>query len=383
VASIDKRPDGMWRARWRAYPGGPQKTKHFNRKVDAERWLDNIRGDLARGLYIDPDAGRQPFGDYAREWQAAHVHRASTADQVAAHLRNHVLPVFGDRELGSIRPSEIQAWVKGRSEVLAPATLEVVYRYLSTIFKAATTDRLIARSPCVGIRLPQMHRARVVPLTTDDVRALEGAAPARYRATVILAAGTGLRQGEILGLTLDRIDFLRRQLTVDRQLTTVTGHSPYLGPPKTRASVRTVPLPEVVLQALSAHLAAFPAADQLVDWNGKPVSIQLFFTTARVRPVRRSSFGEMWQNTVDQAGLAKGTGFHELRHYYASLLIRHGESVKTVQARLGHASASETLDTYSHLWPDSDDRTRQAIDLVLGPSPSSSSIDDTEAHSRV
>ena len=61
-----------------------------------------------------------------------------------------------------------------------------------------------------------------------------------------------------------------------------------------------------------------------------------------------------------------GTGFHALRHYYASLLIRHGESVKTVQARLGHASAVETLDTYSHLWPDSDDRTRDAIDSVLG-----------------
>jgi integrase len=59
-------------------------------------------------------------------------------------------------------------------------------------------------------------------------------------------------------------------------------------------------------------------------------------------------------------------GFHELRHHYASLLIRHGESVKVVQARLGHASAAETLDTYSHLWPDSDDRTREAIDAVLG-----------------
>jgi integrase len=69
---------------------------------------------------------------------------------------------------------------------------------------------------------------------------------------------------------------------------------------------------------------------------------------------------------VKKAKLPHGTGFHALRHYYASLLIRHGESVKTVQARLGHASAVETLDTYSHLWPDSDDRTRDAIDSVLG-----------------
>jgi integrase len=64
--------------------------------------------------------------------------------------------------------------------------------------------------------------------------------------------------------------------------------------------------------------------------------------------------------------LPEGVGFHQLRHFYASLLIRHGESVKTVQLRLGHASAVETLNTYSHLWPDSDDRTREAVDLVLG-----------------
>ena len=64
-------------------------------------------------------------------------------------------------------------------------------------------------------------------------------------------------------------------------------------------------------------------------------------------------------------GVPIATGFHELRHYYASLLIRHGESVKVVQARLGHASAAETLDSYSHLWPDSDDCTRTAIDSVL------------------
>jgi len=70
------------------------------------------------------------------------------------------------------------------------------------------------------------------------------------------------------------------------------------------------------------------------------------------------------------SGVVATSPLHSLRHYYASLLIRHGESVKTVQARLGHASAVETLDTYSHLWPDSDDRTREAIDTVLGGAPS-------------
>jgi len=84
------------------------------------------------------------------------------------------------------------------------------------------------------------------------------------------------------------------------------------------------------------------------------------------KPITRSVFGHKWRAVVVTAGLPAGTGFHALRHYYASLLIRHGESVKTAQARPGHASAVETLNTYSHLWPDSDDRTRDAIDSVLG-----------------
>ena len=110
-----------------------------------------------------------------------------------------------------------------------------------------------------------------------------------------------------------------------------------------------MPLPQVVVDALAAHLAEFPPGpDGLVfTLSGEPVT------------GRRSD---------DSGGRRRGQraprrhGLHLLRHYYASLLIRYGESVKTVQARLGHATAAETLDTYSHLWPDSDDRTRQAVD---------------------
>lgn len=113
-------------------------------------------------------------------------------------------------------------------------------------------------------------------------------------------------------------------------------------PPKTAASNRAIPLPQVVVSALAAHLAAFPAGPD-----------GLVFTLAG-KPIGRSAFGHKWRAAVEAAKLPAGTGFHALRHYYASLLIRHGESVKTVQSRLGHASATETLDTYSHLWPDSD-----------------------------
>ncbi len=83
--------------------------------------------------------------------------------------------------------------------------------------------------------------------------------------------------------------------------------------------------------------------------------------------MHRNRWAEIWDRQVRSIdGFPKWATFHDLRHFYASLLIRHGESIKVVQARLGHASASETLDTYSHLWPDSEDQTRSAIDSVLG-----------------
>jgi integrase len=191
----------------------------------------------------------------------------------------------------------------------------------------------------------------VVPISTDQVQALVVAMPERYRALVLLTVGSGMRQGGVFGLTVDRVNFLRRFVTVDRQLVGISGRMPSFGPPKTPASVRVIPLPTVVVDALAAHLAMFPTEG-------------LIFTNEAGDVLRRSNFGTMWRRVTKSVGL-DGLHFHDLRHYYASLLIRHGESVKTVQARLGHANAAETLDTYSHLWPDSDDRTREAVDQVL------------------
>jgi integrase len=114
------------------------------------------------------------------------------------------------------------------------------------------------------------------------------------------------------------------------------------------------------VNALGAHLNTWPA-DAVV------------LTTELRAPIRRTAFSaRVWRLAVTSAGLPLSVTFHALRHFYASLLIRPGESVKTVQARLGHASAADTLDTYSHLWPDSDDRTRAAVDSVLRTAENSS-----------
>jgi integrase len=352
MASIARRPDGTYRPRFRD-ASGKEHARHFKRKVDAQRWLDEMTAAMVTGQYVDPAAGRMTFREYAERWRATQVHRPTTAAHVETMLRRHVYPTLGDKRLGSVLPSDIQSLVKQLSLDLAPATVGVVHRILAGIFKAAVRDRRVVASPCEGTKLPKVHRQPIEPTTLEAVEALTEAMPERYRALITLAAGTGLRQGEIFGLTVDRVDFLRRQLSVDRQLVTMPGRVPYLAPPKTQASVRVVPMPQVVVDALAVHLATWPADGFL-------------FTTELGDPIRRTAFSErVWHPALKRAGLS-GVTMHGLRHFYASLLIRHGESVKTVQARLGHASAAETLDTYSHLWPDSDDRTRAAVDSVLG-----------------
>ena len=263
--------------------------------------------------------------------------------------------MLGDRPLGSIRRSDIQTWVKGRSEVLAPGSVELIYRWVSTVFKATVADRLIPSSPCISIKLPPRDKGEIVPMLASEVDALADAIAPRYRALVLFAAGTGMRQGECFGLTVDRVDFLRRQVRVDRQLLNVKGGNLEWGAPKSSAGFRTIPLPKVVTDALAAHLKQFGEGPE-----------RLVFTNSFGSGLRRSPFNEAWHRATEQLGLAKSVTFHDLRHFYAWLLIAHGCSVKAVQRRLGHQSAMETLDTYSHLWPDSDDETRDAVDLVLG-----------------
>lgn len=92
----------------------------------------------------------------------------------------------------------------------------------------------------------------------------------------------------------------------------------------------------------------------------------MIFTAPRGGPVTRSKFGASWSSAK---GALAGSRFHDLRHFYASTLIEAGRSVKEVQARLGHATAAETLDTYAHRWPDNEDGTRAAIDAAFAPRP--------------
>ena len=348
MANIDKRSNGVWRARYYD-DAGKQHARHFPRKVDAKSWLDTVTASIVRGDYTDPKTASTLLRTYAAQWEKVQVGRGSTLSIIDNAVRLHINPSLGERRIGSIRQSDIQGLVKMlESKDLAAGTVRNIYDTAARIFASAVDDRVIPSSPCRRIKLPKDDKGEVVPLTLAQVRALE-VGMGDLGAAVITLAGSGLRIGELLGLDVSDVDFLRRTIRVARQ----RAQSNELTPPKSKSSGRTVPVGQTVVDALAAYLTA-----------GDRKSGTLF-VNAMGLPLTYRQWKPLWR-VAAEAAKVEATA-HALRHFYASALIAGGASVKQVQMVLGHASAVITLRTYAHLWPGDDDRTRDILDAVLSP----------------
>lgn len=374
AGSVAKRPNGQWRARYRD-DADREHAKHFERKVDAQQWLDQVTAAQVRGDYVDPAAGRITVKTYAHRWQAVQVSSEGTARIVDNALRLHLIPALGHRPIGSVRRSDVQGFVKllqakefgrtrgGEARRLSAGHVRNIYDVTAQLFAAAVEDRIIASSPCRKITLPKDDKGEIEPLSVEQVVALVEAFPKRYRAATITLAGSGLRVGELLALDVADVDFLRRTIRVERQRT----QSGAFAPVKSKASRRTVPVGAVVIDQLAAHLAAFPSKDALL-----PDELR--------RPIGYTAWKRLFQRAAAAAGVEATT--HDLRHFFASALIAGGASVKQVQTVLGHSSAVITLRTYAHLWPGDEDRTRKVMDAALGPLSTAADSLRTEAASR-
>jgi integrase len=168
---------------------------------------------------------------------------------------------------------------------------------------------------------------------------------------VLAQAGLGLRLGELLALRVEDVDFLHRSVQVDGQFAP-DGRTRV--EPKTPRSRRTVPLPDVVGEALAQHIAAYP-----------PRADGTIFLDSNGAAWRSNNYGSaLFGAAVKRAGLPPGTTTHDLRHHYASVLIHAGESVVTVTERLGHENAVLVMTTYAHIMPDTEERTRAAVDAA-------------------
>jgi integrase len=346
-----------WQARY-LDPDGAERARDFDRKLDAERFLATITSDVLRGAYVDPSAGKVTFADFTARWLDAQTFGASTREATELRLRLHATPYLGKRELRDLRPSVIQAWLRGLQDALAPSYVRTVFTNVSAVLAAAVDDGLIARNPCRAgsVKTPKVDVRKVEPWPADRVSAVVEALPLRYRAVAVVAAGCGLRQGEAFGLRVCDVDFLRHRLRVEQQIKLLAGRV-VVDRPK-GGKTRSVPLPDWVAAELAAHLQHFPAADH-----------DLVFTSREHGPIHRGHFNPyVWRKAIVAAGVepSRSNGMHALRHFYASVLIDAGESVKAVAEYLGHADPGFTLRVYAHLFPASEDRARAAVDRVFG-----------------
>lgn len=345
MASIRKRPNGKWRARYRD-DAGKEHARHFERRVDAQRWLDEVTAMVVTGAYVDPKAGKATFDAWFVEWSSRQVWAPMT--EVQADLVRRSVP-FASVPLADLRESHLQSWVKQmQAKGYAPNTVNTRMMTVRAALKAAVRDRRLVSDPSVGVVLPRRQRREqaMEVATSEQVGRLLARCEPRMRAYIALCAFAGLRLGEASGLNVSDLDFLRRRLEVVRQVQKKRGGPSELRPPKYESS-RTLYASDELLQILAQH----------VEHHASPTG--WMFTGASGDPISPSTVNAWWGRTVKAADV-EGVTIHSLRHYFASGLIADGCDVVTVQRALGHKSPSVTLNTYSHLWPTAEDRTRQA-----------------------
>lgn len=341
-----------YRARYRD-EAGVEHARHFSKKVDAQRWLDDTTAGLVRGDWVDPAAGRITFAQWWGQWTASQdwvAGTAATADQVLASIS------FGQVPIRAVTENHVRQWMKAqrlpgpkRKRGLAASTRRTRFNYVRMCFAAAVRARLIRLDPTAAIAPPKVPKAETkmrIPTAEQVAQALI-VAPPEFRAFLAVCAFAGLRLGEAAGVQLGDIDFLRRTLRVERQIQGQVNSKTAETSPKYE-SARVIYLPDGLVTMLSQHLE-----------KTAPHGDDGYLFSLRGYVYNRNSAGSQWRRVRKQVGMDEFT-LHDLRHFYASGLIAAGCDVVTVQHALGHSAPSITLNTYSHLWPKAEDRTRSA-----------------------
>ena len=346
MASIKKRPDGIWRARYRD-EAGKEHARHFKRKVDAQDWLNEVTASVVTGRYVDPGAGKVTFSAWFSTWSDEQIWTEGTRSSAASAMK-HV--PFGDVPLGKLRTRHVQLWIKEMVDAgLSPATIRNRFNFTRMALRGAVRDRRIAENPSDSVTLPRARRAEaqmVLPTSEQVGRAVQEAPP-MFRAYLGLCAFAGLRRGEASGIPVGDVDFLRRTVRVSRQVQGSNKATTTVVLPK-HGSEREIFIPEALVEMLARHVQEIGTYGQ-ERW--------IFQTGGALW--HRGIAGHHWRQLRGRVGMEANT-LHDFRHYYASGLIASGCDVVTVQRALGHASATITLGTYAHLWPSAEDKTRQA-----------------------
>lgn len=380
--------------------GRPLAKESFEFEKDAEDRDAELRTAVRAGTVVDDKGGKVQFEQYARQLLRTRSHGHATAERVLSQLVNHCFEAAGAKgktptgraAIGhhsmrtlARRASLLREWANGLR--LKPNSARLLIGEVERIFDAAVDDLIIPRNPLktrsFASGKPRRTKTEVIAWTPEEVSGACDGLPAELRAMGYLGAVTGARQGELLGLALGDVDFLRKQVTYSVQVVYVGGRLCFapLKNHKTRPS-RTVPVAAPVVPVLSEHVRLHPPAAVTLPWSekdnekldGKPVTRLLLFHDDG-RAYFRQTVNRHWRKAWAGAGISdrgRAGGMHVLRHSAASRWLSRGLNPAKVAAFLGDTVAV-VLETYAHWLPDDDDRGRAIMDDYVAPLKTSES----------
>ncbi len=364
--SIYQRADGTWCATYSA--GYAANGKRIRRTVfgttkeDVSKKLAKATAARLNGSYVQPNRTRlAAFLDRWLEDAARPSIRPTTYASYKGILNNHIGPRLGGTSLCVLSPAHIQGlYADMERDGVGPRVRQLTHAVLRRGLKQALKWGLIARNPCDAVDPPRVPKHEISPLTSEQVeKFLDAAKGNRLHALFVVAIGTGMRLGEIFGLRWPDVDLKSRAITVRNTLIEVNGKLT-LAEPKTPKSRRRIDLPQVVVDALTAHRAQTVRAGF--------ASAPWVFCNSAGGPLRRTHFRSNHFKPLLLAAGLPDIRFHDLRHTSATLLLAAGVHPKVVQERLGHAQIGITLDIYSHVLPTMQLEAAGKLDAMMQPS---------------
>jgi len=343
-------------------PDGKRRYVSAKKKSEAEKALRQAMADADRGLVFD--AGTLTLGVYLEDkWlpEIKDTVRRKTFAQYESVVRCHLAPVLGRLKLVSLTPAHARALYREKLDSgLAPRTVQYIHTTLHKALKQAVMDGLIPRNVTEAVKAPQALKKEIRPLNPAQIKALLSATRGdRLEALYVLAIHTGLRRSEILGLKWTDVDLDTGNLSVQRSL--LRGGT--FNPPKRNKSRRTVKLTGQAVEALKSHRAR--QNEERLCLGSLWEDHDLVFPNRLGKPMNADNlYHREFKPLLMKAGLS-GFTFHSLRHTCATLLCSKNVNPKIVQEMMGHATISQTMDTYSHLMPGMGNVAATALEEVL------------------
>ena len=352
--SIHRRGD-VWIAYWRTETseGRKQHTKSFRTKKEAQQFLTDTMAAIRGGVFSEPT--KVTLGEFLLErWLPTKkmAVRVSTYASYRGLVERHVIPALGHVQIQQLTADRLDRFYADLvAHGLATKTIRNIHVLLHRALTDAVRKSLVPRNVADASDPPKLNRAdreEMKTWTPEQLREFfAGIATHRLAAAYILAATTGMRRGEVLGVRWRDIDFKARRLHVQQTVLTVE-YQIIIGRPKTLRGERKIALDDQTIQVLQSHRAAQRREKQLLGDGYQDHG--LVFAREDGTPVHPDYFSQTFDRTVRRLGLPK-IRLHDLRHTHATLGLAAGVHVKVISDRLGHATTSFTQDVYMHAIP--------------------------------